>query len=130
MGSHAYAVVGKGMGCPFPCFCERAPKLCGCNRFCLPVSLADPGLIAALQLRGIAYLKSNDIAPEMVSKNSNQKRIWKCSVYQSHEWEATPNTIVSGGSGCPSCLYKTEHTVRNFVDSLPTMSVAIGRTFP
>ena len=109
-------------------------QLCGCDRFCLPASLADATVVEALKKRGVAYSNKNEIPAELTFKNSGLPRIWTCLISGTHEWEASPDAVVGVvdvGTGCPSCRNKTEAMIRTFVDTLPTMSVVIGgRPFP
>lgn len=45
-------------------------------------------------------------------KNALSKILWKClNDGCGHEWKATPNNILSKGSGCPNCLLKNENLV-------------------
>lgn len=46
------------------------------------------------------YDKNSDITPNDVTYGSNKKVWWKCE--KGHEWQATVNSIVSGGQ-CPIC---------------------------
>ena len=53
---------------------------------------------------------NGDLTPNDVSHGSNKKIWWKCDKGDDHEWEASPNTRVSG-SGCPCCSkYKISKT--------------------
>ena len=53
---------------------------------------------------------NGDLTPNDVSHGSNKKVWWKCDKGDDHEWEASPNTRVSG-SGCPCCSkYKISET--------------------
>lgn len=46
----------------------------------------------------------NDILPSEVTKGSNKKVWWKCSL--GHEWQATIAIRTSQGTGCPYCANK------------------------
>ena len=47
--------------------------------------------------------KNGDVTPSDVVAGSGRKYWFKCDVHWDHEWEATLNSRVSGGHGCPCC---------------------------
>ena len=49
-------------------------------------------------------LKNGDLKPSLVTKGSNKKVWWKCSINSQHEWDANIYDRVSKKTGCPICL--------------------------
>ena len=47
--------------------------------------------------------RNGTITPRDVYSQSGQKVWWKCPEGPDHEWEATPDSRVGKGSGCPCC---------------------------
>jgi hypothetical protein len=47
--------------------------------------------------------KNGDLTPADVTSGSVAKRWWQCDMGSDHKWEASPNSRVGGGSGCPCC---------------------------
>lgn len=47
--------------------------------------------------------EKNTLPLESVAAGSSQKRWWKCKNDGSHSWEATVNSRVRSGTGCPYC---------------------------
>jgi hypothetical protein len=48
--------------------------------------------------------------------NSKTKMKWKCK--EGHQWEATPDSVLSGGSWCPECKNKTQGVLREIVENI------------
>lgn len=49
--------------------------------------------------------------------NSATKIKWNCTVC-AHEWDATPNSVLNLGSGCPSCAGTIKHTAATIDDKI------------
>jgi hypothetical protein len=47
--------------------------------------------------------KNGVVTPKDVSSKTNEVYWWWCDAGPDHEWEASPNSRVSQGTGCPCC---------------------------
>ena len=54
------------------------------------------------------YIKNGKLTPDNICANSEKRVWWLCSTCK-HEWQATPSSRNSAGSGCPKCS-KRNHT--------------------
>ena len=50
--------------------------------------------------------KNGKLTPSDVGTGYNKKVWWKCSKCNNYEWEASPNSRTSKGTGCPACTGK------------------------
>jgi len=48
------------------------------------------------------FKKNKDLLPQNIFPNTNKKVWWKCKK-NSHEWQAAPNSRISGRNNCPYC---------------------------
>ena len=48
------------------------------------------------------FKKNKDLLPQNIFPNTNKKVWWKCKK-NSHEWQAAPNSRISGEKNCPYC---------------------------
>lgn len=54
---------------------------------------------------------------ENLSKSSNKKIMWKCSIITcSYQWVATINSRISSNSGCPKCSGKIKKNLQDYID--------------
>lgn len=63
--------------------------------------------------------KNGDVTPFDVKPYSRERHYWQCSRVPFHIWRAAPTSLVSKGSGCPTCAVGWNlETIRPFVASL------------
>jgi hypothetical protein len=69
-------------------------------------TLAPPGLLACAAPEVAAQwhpTKNGAMKPASITTGTNRKYWWLCGAGPDHEWEASPNTRVCRGKGCPYC---------------------------
>jgi hypothetical protein len=57
--------------------------------------------------------KNKGLDPSMLAAGTGKKIWWKCKTNPAHEWQATGDSRVSRGSGCPYCLGQRVHEGSN-----------------
>lgn len=82
--------VDDGLGCPG---CSGRAVVAGRN----DLTTAHPDVGAEWH-----PVRNQPTTPDSVLPGSNTRFWWKCASCQ-HEWQATPNARIGGGTGCPVC---------------------------
>jgi hypothetical protein len=66
--------------------------------------------------------------PHEVSRGSGRKIWWKCQLGPDHEWRATANNRISGGTGCPFCAGRLPSVTNSLARLRPDLAKQWHRT--
>lgn len=70
--------------------------------------------------------KNGDLTPDKIMAGSSRRKVWwQCSTCH-HEWEATPASRTSAGTGCWPCSYRTRIRLRD----IPKPGQSLAEQFP
>ncbi|XWO28391.1 hypothetical protein C5142_08770 [Rhodococcus sp. BGS-1C] len=114
--SVANRTTGKKTGCPK---CSRAQS----NSPAPGGSLAEhpSGVIAEWHPS-----KNGSLDPGHIKPGSSAAKVWWVCTHCAHEWEATPASRTSAGTGCSPCSYRTRIALRD----VPKPGQSLAEKFP
>jgi len=97
-----------------------------CNSIDMPSSTPKPEESLADLFPEIAAewhpTKNDGLFPEDVSKGSNRKIWWKCSLADDHEWVASPHARTGSKSGCLCCRGYIASVTNSLASLFPEVS--------
>jgi hypothetical protein len=97
-----------------------------CNSIDMPSSTPKPRESLADLFPEIAAewhpTKNDGLFPEDVSKGSNRKIWWKCSLADDHEWVASPHARTGSKSGCLCCRGYIASVTNSLASLFPEVS--------
>jgi len=117
--------VSSGFWCPY-CASQKRCDLIDCNMCNSKKFSSHPSSIYW------DFEKNPNILPSDISLGNGRDTIWmKCPSNSStgHPSYPTVASHVARGSGCPSCLRKTEAKIGSFISSSSFISVFVGFTY-
>jgi hypothetical protein len=101
--------VSRGTGCP----------CCSGSKVSVTNSLATlaPGVAAQWH-----PTKNGDVTPADITSQTHKKCWWRCDAGSDHEWEASPNSRVGRGTGCPCCNGNKVSVTNSLATLAPTVA--------